>query len=26
VRQRLAAAMKDKRLACIRKGPHFEHH
>ncbi|MYM94321.1 hypothetical protein [Duganella vulcania] len=26
VRQRLAAAMKDKRLACIRKGLHFERH
>ncbi|ELX11266.1 hypothetical protein Jab_2c33700 [Janthinobacterium sp. HH01] len=26
VRQRLAAAMKDKRLACIKKGPRFDHH
>ena len=25
VRQRLAAAMRDKRLACIRKGPRFDH-
>jgi hypothetical protein len=26
VRQRLAAAMREKRLACIKKGPRSDHH